>query len=373
MLKLIHSIWLTLLLSLAATSSASALEQVNDVGDELIPSDLSRVHFYLLTMDVGNQVYDNFGHTALRVVDENNNTDTVYNWGLFDMSGGVVGFSFNFFKGIMNYQLGLSSPQNEFANYRQQQRTVWQDRINLNNRQKEILYKRLVWNTRSENIVYPYNYFFDNCTTRVRDYLDEALSGVIAASSSQLTSNTFRDLVGNHYESIALVEFSLDVLMNSNIDRPVSEWEEMFLPLSLRNRLMNISSDVALDGERQNLLSESTVIMEFAAPEKQRDPFLIALIAMLAPLLILFLLVRRVSMSYLAAHSRISLLSPGLSYRLLGLLGLVLCLFSGIFGVLMLGGWFFSGHVDLYNNVNLLLFWPTDLFGLAVALRWFGV
>jgi hypothetical protein len=366
----LRAVLLVVLAGLSLTTSVLALEPVNDVGDELLPTDFSRVHFYLLTIDVGNKVWDNFGHTALRVVDESNNTDTVYNWGLFDISGGVVGFSFNFFKGIMNYQLGTSSPQNEFANYRQQQRSVWQDRINLNNQEKETLYKRLIWNSRAENVVYPYNYFFDNCTTRVRDYLDEALGGVISASSTALTPNTFRDLVSRHYESIAFVEFSLDVLMNSNIDRPISQWEEMFLPLSLRNRLMNLPSDVAVDGERQNLLSDSSLIMEFDAPRAQTNPYLLASSVTLLPLLLLYLLVRRVSMSYLAAHSSISLRQPELSYRLLGLLGITFCLFSGVFGLLMLGGWFFSGHIDLYNNVNLFLFWPTDLLGVMVAFRW---
>ena len=68
-----------------------------------IPADLSGVHFYLITVDVGDKVWDNFGHTALRVHDENSGTDTVFNWGIFDVSGGVVSFSYNFFKGIMNY------------------------------------------------------------------------------------------------------------------------------------------------------------------------------------------------------------------------------------------------------------------------------
>lgn len=357
-------------LCLAGFSRGLALEAVDNIDESLLPEDFGRVHFYLVTVDVGNKVWDNFGHTALRVVDENNDTDTVFNWGLFDTSGGLVRFSFNFFKGIMNYQLGNNSPAAEFAMYRQQQRTVWQDKINLNNRQKEVLYKRLLWNSRPENIVYPYHYFDDNCTTRVRDYLDEALSGKIFAATDLPTENTYRDLVRYHYRSLGLIELSLDLLMNSNIDRSVTRWEEMFLPLSLRGHLMTLSSDVAIEGEQQPLLSESTVIMEFPTPEAQSNPYYLAGTVMLVPTVLMFLLLRKVSMSYFASHSRLTLKAPGFSFRLLGCIGLLVALMSGIYGCLMLGGWFFSGHEDLYNNVNLLLFWPTDLLGVIVAIRW---
>ena len=152
---------------------------------------MSGVYFYLITVDVGDMVWDNFGHTALRVYDENTNTDTVFNWGVFDISGGVGVFSWNFFKGIMNYRLATNTPSQEFAMYREQQRTVWQDKLNLNNPQKEILYRRLMWNLEPENVEYAYQYFFDNCTTKVRDYLDEALAGKISRQYMGFTDKTF--------------------------------------------------------------------------------------------------------------------------------------------------------------------------------------
>ena len=62
------------------------------------PPDLSSIHFYLITVDVGEDVWNNFGHTALRLYDENSNTDTIYNWGVFDTSGGVLDFSWKFLR-----------------------------------------------------------------------------------------------------------------------------------------------------------------------------------------------------------------------------------------------------------------------------------
>ena len=363
--------WLLFLaLTILPHSSASALEAIESPDEYSLPADMSSVHFYLITVDVGDMVYDNFGHTALRVIDENANTDVVFNWGVFRINGGPASFSYNFFKGIMNYELGTQSPNQEFAMYRSQERSVWQDKINLSNPQKEILYRRLLWNLQAENIVYPYQYFFDNCTTRVRDYLDEALSGRIAGANDGVTDSTFRDQVKTHYESVAVIGFSLDVLMNSNIDRPMSEWEEMFLPLKLRESLYLVESDVAENGVRNKLLSDSQEIMLFAPPTVETDPYQVASVGLLAPVLLLLLMLKKIPMSYFATHSRIGLKLPGINFRLLGLLGIVTALFSGIYGILMLGSWFVSEHLDLHHNINLLLFWPTDLLGILVAMRW---
>jgi hypothetical protein len=362
---------LLLLVSIIGVSNPHAqIAPIPASGSYQIEADLGRIHFYLITVDVGDQVWDNFGHTALRVVDEANNSDTVFNWGLFDASGGVVNFSYNFFKGVMNYRLGTTSPAREFAQYAGQERTVWQDKLNLTNQQKEILYRRLLWNIEPRNVEYPYNYFFDNCTTRIRDYLNEALFGKIANSNTGVTGYSFRDQVQSHYKSVGLVSISLDILMNSNIDREVSEWEEMFLPLSLRTRLLGLSSDVAINGQRQNLLTETEVVRAFPTPSAQTDPYRLAAMILLGPTLLLYLLLKKNSRPFFATQFKIGFKIPGISFRLLGALGLLTGLFSGIYGLLMLGSWFVSDHLDLHHNVNLLLFWPTDLFVIIVSLRW---
>lgn len=353
-------------------SSLSALAQIPDFDpqDYPLPPDMSGVHFYLITVDVGDKVWDNFGHTALRMYDENSATDLIFNWGVFDVSGGVVPFAWNFFKGIMNYRLQASAPTLEFDMYRAQQRTVWQERINLTNPQKEMLYRRLMWNMEPANREYAYQYFDDNCTTRVRDYLDEALGGKLSAKFQAETEETYRDQVQSHYASTAIIAFSLDILMNGNIDRPVTEWEEMYLPLRLRENLSGIMSDVAEDGRQLPLLSDYQVIMAFPPPTIEADAFQIASVGLIAPVLFLLLMLKRIPMSYFATHSRIGFKLEGLNFRILGVLGLVTAIFSGVYGALMLGSWFVSDHLDTHHNINLLLFWPTDILGVFVALCW---
>lgn len=341
-----------------AGADAALQTAIDDATSIRMPVDFNRVEFYLITVDVGDNVWDNFGHTALRLVDDNSGTDMVFNWGLFDTSVGQLRFASNFARGIMEYQLGVSPPHWEFARYQAEGRTVWQDRLVLTNPQKMRLYQRLAWNLREENRVYDYDYFYDNCTTRVRDYLDEALGGSIAERSRAFSNNTFRDEVTAHYASLPVISLSLDVLMNERIDRRMSQWEQMFLPAQLRQQL-----------DRLGLLADSEVLAQFEPPPAVIDPYFVVA-ALLLPALLLLLSVRKASIASFTSQPGFTLRAPAISYRVMGLLGIAVALFSGVYGLIMALGWWLSSHLDLHGNINLLLFWPTDLLGVPLALRW---
>ncbi len=347
-----------------------ALPEITDVGSIRMPGDFNQVDFYLITVDVGNHIWDNFGHTALRVVDRENDSDLVFNWGMFDTSVGNVTFATNFLRGIVDYQLGVSPPGWELGRYEREQRTVWQDRLNLTNEQKATLYRRLAWNLREENIVYSYQYFFDNCTTRVRDYLNEALGGRLESQNRAPVQRTFRDEVMSHYASVPYVALGLDVLMNERIDRRMSQWEEMFLPARLRQELLRFQSDVTDSGQSQLMLTDSSVVIEFQPPPAGPDPYYFAAVVLLLPAIVLFFQMQRIPLASFSSQTGFTLRSPGLTYRLLGLVVGVLALCSGLFGLVMTFAWLESGHLDLHNNLNLLLFWPTDLIGFVYAMGW---
>lgn len=348
---------LTMMLMLAQ-GVAHAQPTIENRQDIQVPNNLNQLEFYLITVDVGANVWDNFGHTALRVVDNTTNTDLIFNWGLFDTSIGNLRFAANFARGIMNYQLGVAPPAWELGRYQAEGRSVWQDRLRLTAEQKRTLYQRLAWNLRPENISYDYEYFFDNCTTRVRDYLDEALGGALSNQTQVLGQRTFRDEVVDHYASVPVIAFSLNILMNGNIDERMTQWQRMFLPLQLREQLL-----------RLGMIEESETVMSFAPPEAGPSANLISLLLAL-PMLLLLLSVRRASIASFSSQPGFALRAPAVSYRLLGLLGLIIALFSGVYGLIMSLGWWLSSHQDVHGNLNLLLFWPTDLLGLGVAFSW---
>lgn len=363
---------LMLALAAAVVSPVSAqpvLPVIEQSQSTPVPTDPDQLSFHLLTVDAGDHVWDNFGHTALRVVDEANGTDLVFNWGLFDTSGGLIPFGWRFMQGVMDYQLGVVPTEWELDRYQREQRTVWQERINLTGEQKVRLYRRLAWNLREGNTSYAYHYFEDNCTTRVRDYLDEALGGALSEQSRGQVSSTWRDEVRQHYRSLPPVAVGLDVLLNARVDESMSRWEVLFLPLELRQRLQSIDSSVVENGRTLPLLSDTDVLLDFAPPPDRGNGYHFVA-GLLLPLGLLSLAIRRIPISSLSSARGYRLAGAGISYRVLGLVGLLLCLFSGLTGSMMLFAWLASSHEVLHANINLLLFWPTDLLLLGYALRW---
>ncbi|MCY4016602.1 MAG: DUF4105 domain-containing protein, partial [Gammaproteobacteria bacterium] len=349
----------------------AAVPPLDEIGAYPEPDDLGGLHFYLVTVDVGNRLWDNFGHTALRMRDEAGGADIMFNWGGFDTGGGMAGFALGFFLGELNYRLFTVPTAQAYAQYRAEERTVWEDRINLNNAEKANLHRRLMWNLEPENLVYEYDYFDENCTTRLRDYLDEVLDGRLSRRFTGMTGTTYRQVVQSHYESLSAVAMLLDIGMNSNIDRAMSEWEAMFLPLSLRRELLGAHSDVALNGERLPLLAESRVVAQFPPPARQWNAYPVFMLILASLLIWLLLTTRkpRYSRHMDSSHSRQRASLPPAGYQVLGALILICSVFSGLLGCLMLGSWFWSGHEDLHHNLNLLIFWPTDLLGIALSLR----
>ena len=357
-----------LLLPAAATAAVPPLSELDAYPE---PDDLGGLHFYLVTVDVGNRLWDNFGHTALRVRDEASGADLLFNWGGFDASGGMLRFGLDFFLGETNYRLFTIPTEQAYAQYRSEERTVWEERINLNNAEKSRLYQRLMWNLEPDNLVYAYDYFDDNCTTRLRDYLDEALDGRLSGRFAGMTEITYRQVIEDHYASLAAVAMLLDIGMNSNIDRAMSEWEAMFLPLTLRRQLLGVQSDVALAGERLGLLAESRVVAAFPPPARQWNAYLVFMLILTVLSLWLMLTRKKPRFSrYIdSTPSEQQATLPPTGFRVLGALCLICSAFSGLLGCLMLGSWFWSGHEDLHHNANLLLFWPTDLLGVIYSLR----
>ena len=335
------------------------------------PEDFGRLHFYLVTVDVGDRIWDNFGHTALRMHDEVSGADVLFNWGGFDVSGGMLSFGFRFFLGEMNYRLFTVPTGQAYALYREEERSVWEDRINLNNVEKARLYQRLMWNLEPENLVYEYDYFDDNCTTRLRDYLDEALDGRLSNQYTGTTETTYRQVVQSHYASLSIVAMLLDLAMNSNIDRAMSEWESMFLPLNLRRLLSRMDSDVARGGEQLPLLAKSRLVEEFPPPSRQWNAYMVFVFFLFSfALWLLFATKRRRYSRFMDSSQNVPRTMSPAGYQALGAATLMGSIFSGMLGSLMLGSWFWSGHEDLHHNFNLLLFWPTDFLGIPVALRW---
>jgi hypothetical protein len=319
--------------------------------------DLENVDFFLITAGIGEDLASRFGHTGIRIRDGASGTDAVYNWGTFAFDEGS--FAWKFFRGNVTYRLGVRTFEADVRHFSEEGRRIVQQALNLTPSQKRKLYEKIAWNAKPENRSFPYQYWFKNCATIPRDYLDEVLDGQVRARYfAQPGHGPFRSYVRTYLARIPFVAPLLDIMMNGNIDRPITAWEEMFLPESLRSRL---SAMTAVDdkGEPMTgspLLGEVTVLADnpesYAAPVP--DYFLLA-----APTLVPLVLAAGL---WLARRRRAAL-------RALGVATMGWALVSGALGTTLLLNWGFSGHPDGFANVNLLLFFPFDLVVLPVGWR----
>lgn len=148
----------------------------------------SNLTVYLMTMGPGDQVWEKFGHNAIWIHDAAAGTDVAYHWGLFDFAD--KDFVPRFIQGRMRYSMGAFDMGQTVAAYQQTNRTVWAQELNLNPAQRQKLADFIAWNLLPENRYYNYDYYRDNCSTRVRDAIDNALGDAIERATEKSPSGT---------------------------------------------------------------------------------------------------------------------------------------------------------------------------------------
>ena len=311
---------------------------------------------YLMSFGPGGEVWEHFGHTAIWVHDPARGTDQAYNYGMFDFQQSH--FFRRFIQGKMLYWMAGFDAR-AFADwYIQHNRSVWVQELALTPAQREALRQFLVWNERPENRFYPYDYYRDGCATRVRDALDRVLGGQIYAQTRAVPSGTtYRS------HSLKLVEDSpfaytgLALGLGRPTDRPISLWEEMFLPLALRDIVRRVTV-TGPDGRVRPLVASERTVYESTLPPEPAEPpertwMYLALGLVIAALLAGSAeLVRRGRVG--AARGARTPPAALIGRTLLALTGGAWSLVSGAFGLLLIFLWALTAHVTSQNNENVL-------------------
>lgn len=309
----------------------------------------------VVTMGPGTLVWERFGHNAIRVTDARTGSDITYNYGMFSFE--QENFLLRFIQGRMLYWMAGHDAEREMAHYVEANRSVWVQELNLSPEQKVAMRDFLEWNAQDENKFYRYDYYLDNCSTRVRDALDLILGGVIRAATGESPANaTFRSHTRRLTENDVLVYTGLQLGLGSPTDRPITEWEEMFLPLALREHLRTVSIPTAGGGTRPLVKSERT-IYESTAPAPPASPPTWWPFFLGAGLLIGSALVLMGSRLHESVAARFGF----------AVIGGIWSLVAGIAGLLLAGLWGLTDHAAAYANYNLLQLSPLSL-PLAVLL-----
>lgn len=197
----------------------------------------------ILTCSKGDDLYNTFGHTGIRVKDDLNNLDIIFNYGMFSFGGSSwrdqTEFGVKFARGKLEYWLGTQSFQSFMRSYEEQERWVYAQVLNLDPSQKQQLTNALFVNYEPENRAYQYDFFFDNCSSRVRDMIESAVGPVFGeqgAAIYELTDQSFIDLIDPYIVHSPWLDLGMDVMLGLPSSRKASNYEFMFLPYHLKEQ-----------------------------------------------------------------------------------------------------------------------------------------
>jgi hypothetical protein len=315
------------------------------------PEPGSELTVYLVTVGQGDEIWERFGHSAIWIHDATRGIAVAYNWGLFDFA--QPGFVRRFLQGHMLYWMdGFDAPA-MLREYVAANRSVWVQRLHLSPAQRKTLRDFVQWNAREENKYYRYDYYRDNCSTRVRDALDRALGGQIREATDTIaTGTTYRWHTRLLMEGDRAAYTGIELGLGHPADRPISAWEEMFLPVSMHNAFNRVRVRDAATRELVPLVESDREVFRAARPPEPTAPPRWIPYYLIAGLLLgaLFALLGRATARGSRA-ARFGLASVGALWSLV----------IGLLGTFLILAWTLTDHVFTHRNENVLQATPLSL------------
>lgn len=301
---------------------------------------------YLLTCGPGTEIYSVYGHSALRIVIPEKKSDLVYNWGVFDFD--TPNFAWKFAKGRLSYSLGVNSYKSFLSEYFIDQRWVVSQKFNLDTEDIEKLFVLLAENLKPENIKYHYDFFYDDCSTRIRDLMEKVFGDnlLYPPEKPEKELQTFRSLTGEYEEVYAWTRMGIDLLLGTPADKKASFRDRMFLPIDLKNGLSELL--IRKNGKMIPLLKNPEVVVDFKQPAPRQSLFTsptVIFSLILIALIILTGLIRGKKWNNVIDISLFSLFS--------------------VLAILMIFFNFFTNHQQLRPNLNIIWLNPFILACLA--------
>jgi hypothetical protein len=253
-------VWMLLMLAFAFNSFAKATILI----DSLTLSEFTPAKASLITCSPGKEIYNLFGHTAIRFQFKDN-TDVVFNYGLFSFR--TPHFILRFTLGKTDYELGIQSYQEFEDNYAFNNRSVEEQVLNLSTEEKIKLYDLLTTNYLPENRVYRYNFFYDNCSTRPRDKIEQSIAGKVIYPP-YMEKKSFRDIIHQYTVGHPWDRFGIDLCLGYAADKPISPRLMMFCPFYLRD-FVEKAKILNSDGSSRTLISKHNQLVISQSTQKQ--------------------------------------------------------------------------------------------------------
>ncbi|MEN1727398.1 MAG: DUF4105 domain-containing protein [Pseudomonadota bacterium] len=210
------------------------------LGALLLVSPASRAQeAYLVTYGPGKEVWELFGHNAIWIRDENQGIDHTFSFGYFELNR--PGFYTDFVRGIMPYYGSASRIEREFAFYRERDRDIRIQRLALDRDQVIELFNSLHHAIFPQPQYYDYDYYWANCSTRLRDLIDEVTDGALASSwQNQPAERNLRDHTRALTRHRYFIHTGIQTVLGPMMDQEITLWDEAFLPQRLADALKKV-------------------------------------------------------------------------------------------------------------------------------------
>lgn len=301
----------------------------------------------VLTIGPGTSLNDSFGHSAYRIKDDA--IDIVFNYGVYDFD--TPNFYTKFAQGKLNYKIGANYFLDFKANYIRQNRTIKEQILDLSQEQKQQIFNFLSENYEPENQYYLYDFFYDNCATKIKDVLKDGLDNNIHFNNPEnFEAKTFRSLIQDNLHWNSWGSFGIDLALGSIIDIKATPEEHMFLPENIYRFFK--SATLTNDIEKKLVKREQIIFKKLDNNSSKgflTSPFIIMLI-------IALLILYRTFVDY-KKEKRSKWLDVSIF------------MFTGVIGIILLLLWFATDHGGTANNYNLLWAFALNLFVLGQVIK----
>ena len=300
---------------------------------------LHQLRVSLITVDPGNELYSIFGHSAIRIVDSTEQSDLSYNYGTFDFN--TPNFYPKFLRGKLLYILSVAPFSNFLQEYQYEKRSVSEQVIDMTSKEKNDLQKSLLTNALVENRGYKYDFFYDNCATRIRDKFVENKNAAI--NYGEADNYSFRTMLHQYLGQMQWSKFGIDLIIGSRADKIATQEQQMFLP----DYMQKYFAQATVDSSTKYLFEPSKEIL-FFEPESEETveksifshPFTVFTSIGLLILLLSFVI-----------KKPIAFIIANVVFAILGLASIIIAFM-----------WFGTDHLATKANYNLIWLSPIFLF-----------
>lgn len=304
----------------------------------------------IVTAGPGEELYEKFGHSAIRIKDPVLNLDIIYNYGIFDFN--APNFYTNFAQGKMYYLLARYDFKYFLNSYKKDKRWVKQQVLNLNQQEKQVFFKYLEKNALKDNATYLYDPFFNNCATKIRDITNIVFNDKVKYyTNNKIEKNTsLRALMNKEILWNTWGNLGINLITGTILDQKRTQEEYLYLPDYVYHLFKKAT--VTDNGKEKNLVKREDVLLDFKEKETTfsiSSPIFIFSIISLLGLLITFRDFKKKKRTIW--------------------LDFIVLFITGLIGLILLYLWLFSSHKTAPNNFNILWAFAPNIFMAFLVLK----